>query len=94
MRQQSEVTDFPALTVVQKHKAIEKCLVEQVHAMLQADGGSMEVIDIKENAGTTEVYIRFLGACRHCPSSTKGTLQGIESVLKKELSDTIRVLPV
>ena len=61
---------------------------------LAADGGSMEIVDIREAEGMITIYIRYLGACQGCISSTKGTLQFIENVLHKELSQNIRVLPV
>jgi NifU-like protein len=54
----------------------------------------MEVIDIKDSDSNIDVYIRYLGACSGCASSTTGTLYAIESTLKEKLSDKIRVLPI
>jgi NifU-like protein len=54
----------------------------------------MEIIDIRENEGAINVYIRYLGACKGCASSTKGTLQFIENMLHKELAESIKVIPV
>jgi NifU-like protein len=89
---QADVGDFASMNLIRKHRAIEKTLDEKVRPMLAADGGSLEVVDIRESQGTVSVYIRYLGACRGCISSTKGTLQFIDGLLRRELSDTIRVI--
>jgi len=54
----------------------------------------MEVIDIKTTDEYIDVYIRYLGACNGCASSSTGTLYAIESTLKEKLSKNIRVLPI
>jgi NifU-like protein len=91
---QAETRDFATMNLIQKHRAIETVLDEKIRSALAADGGSMEIVDIREGDGMVSVYIRYLGACKGCISSTKGTLQFIESVLHKELAKNIRVLPV
>lgn len=89
---QADAGDFASMNLIQKHRAIEKVLTEKVRPMLAADGGSLEVVDIREAEGMVNVYIRYLGACRGCSSSSKGTLQFIDSLLRRELTDTIRVV--
>ncbi len=91
---QADAGDFSAKNLIQKHRAIEKALDEKIRPALAADGGSIEVVDIRESEGTVSVYIRYLGACRGCISSTKGTLQFIENMLHQELAGNIRVIPV
>jgi NifU-like protein len=91
---QAEAGDFASRNLIQKHRAIENVLDEKVRPALAADGGSLEVVDIREAQGTVSVYIRYLGACRGCVSSTKGTLQFIEHLLRRELHDSIRVIPL
>ncbi len=54
----------------------------------------MEVIDVKPADDNVDVYIRYVGACNGCASSTTGTLYAIESTLKEKLSVKIRVLPI
>ena len=61
---------------------------------LLRDGGNLEVVDMKDGDGITEVYIRYMGACKGCPSASTGTLGYIEDFLKRELDPRIRVLPV
>ncbi len=86
--------DFEAMTLVQKIKAIDAAIDESVRQFLVMDGGNMEVIDVKDADEHIDVYIRYLGACSGCASSTTGTLYAIESTLKEKLSQKIRVLPI
>ena len=85
---------FKEMTVVQKIKVIDKVIDENIRQMLVMDGGDMEIIDIKDNDENTDVYIRYLGACSGCASSSTGTLFAIEAVLKEKVDDSIRVLPI
>ncbi len=86
--------DFKAMTLVQKIKAIDAVIDESVRQFLIMDGGNMEVIDIKDADPYIDVYIRYLGACNGCASSTTGTLYAIETTLKEKLTPDIRVLPI
>jgi len=54
----------------------------------------MEILDIKENGANFDIYIRYLGACNGCASSSTGTLFAIENILKEKLDENIRVLPI
>ena len=85
---------FAQMTLVQKLKAVENTLDENIRQMLIMDGGDMEVLDIKENGSNIDIYIRYLGACSGCASSSTGTLYAIEAVLKEKLDESIRVLPI
>ncbi len=89
-----EEVSFNDMTLVQKIKAIDSVIDESVRQYLIMDGGNMEVLDVKQNGQYTDVYIRYLGACSGCASSTTGTLYAIESVLKEKLDPNIRVLPI
>lgn len=86
--------DFATMTLVQKIKAIDAIVDENIRQFLIMDGGNMEVIDIQDSPEYTDVYIRYLGACSGCASSSTGTLYAIEAVLREKLSDKIRVLPI
>jgi len=85
---------FAQMTLVQKLKAVEAVLDENIRQMLIMDGGNMEVLDIKENGANIDIYIRYLGACSGCASSATGTLYAIEATLKEKLDESIRVLPI
>ncbi|MDF1881293.1 iron-sulfur cluster assembly scaffold protein [Sulfurimonas sp. MAG313] len=86
--------DFEAMTLVQQIKAIDAVVDENIRQFLVMDGGDMEVIDVKSTDEHIDVYIRYLGACNGCASSSTGTLYAIESSLKEKLSQKIRVLPI
>jgi len=89
-------TDMPfkEMTIVQKIKAVDKVIDENIRQMLIMDGGDMEILDIKENGEHIDIYIRYLGACSGCASSSTGTLFAIENILKEKLDPNIRVLPI
>jgi len=86
--------DFAQMTVVQKLKAVDKVIDTNIRQMLIMDGGDMEILDIKENGAHFDIYIRYLGACSGCASSSTGTLFAIENILKEKLDENIRVLPI
>ena len=86
--------DFANMTIVQRIKAVDKVVDDNIRQMLIMDGGDMEILDIKENGENFDIYIRYLGACSGCASSATGTLFAIENILKEKLSDKIRVLPI
>jgi len=86
--------DFAKMTIVQKIKAVDRIVDENIRQMLIMDGGDMEILDIKENGENIDIYIRYLGACNGCASSSTGTLFAIENILKEKLDENIRVLPI
>ncbi len=86
--------DFAQMTIVQRIKAVDKVVDEHIRQMLIMDGGDMEILDIKENGANFDIYIRYLGACSGCASSSTGTLFAIENILKEKLDENIRVLPL
>ena len=86
--------DFESMTLVQKIKAIDLIVDDNIRQFLIMDGGNMEVIDVKDGEENIDVYIRYLGACSGCASSSTGTLYAIEAALKEKLSQKIRVLPI
>ncbi len=86
--------DFAKMTIVQRIKAVDKVVDENIRQMLIMDGGDMEILDIKENGTNFDIYIRYLGACNGCASSSTGTLFAIENILKEKLDENIRVLPI
>ncbi len=92
---ESDDFSFENMTVVQKLKKVEEVIDENIREMLIMDGGNLEIVDIRDtDDGFTDIYIRYLGACSGCASSSTGTLYAIEAILKDKLSDNIRVLPI
>lgn len=55
--------------------------LSQIRPALQADGGDVELLDVKEGV----VSVRLTGACGGCPMSTMTLKNGIERILKHEV---------
>jgi len=74
---------------------IQNAIDEHVAPVLEADGGSADVVDVRESPDgtTTNVYIEYGGACVGCQSAHSSTLSLIEDMLKKIVDPSIRVLP-
>ncbi|MBD3839711.1 MAG: iron-sulfur cluster assembly scaffold protein [Epsilonproteobacteria bacterium] len=85
---------FAQMTIVQRIKAVDKIVDDNIRQMLIMDGGNIEILDIKENGPHFDIYIRYLGACSGCASSSTGTLFAIEHILREKLDENIRVLPI
>jgi NifU-like protein len=85
---------FAQMSIVQRIKAVDKIVDDNIRQMLIMDGGNMEILDIKENGPHFDIYIRYLGACSGCASSSTGTLFAIEHILREKLDENIRVLPI
>ena len=62
-------------------------VLEELRAMLQADGGDLEVVSVE---GTT-VQLRLQGACGCCPHATMTLKNGIERILREKVSKDIVV---
>ena len=60
----------------------------------KADKNSPYPPDMKDQDGSVDVYIHYLGACKGCPSSQTGTQMFIEEILHRELDKHIRVVTV
>jgi len=65
---------------------VEKVL-EEIRPALLADGGDLELVDVKEGI----VKVRLTGACAGCPMSTMTLKNGIEARLKERIPEVIRV---
>ena len=87
-----EFKQFSELTLIQRHGAVQKAISEFILPMLNNDGGSVEVVDMKDAADNiTEVYIRYKGTCASCAASRTSTYEMISSTLKNKVDDSIRV---
>jgi Fe-S cluster biogenesis protein NfuA len=68
---------------------VEKVLAK-IRPNLQADGGDVELVNVK--AGV--VTVRLMGACGGCPMATMTLKNGIERVLKEEIPEVKQVVAV
>ncbi|MBU0721062.1 iron-sulfur cluster assembly scaffold protein [bacterium] len=83
---------FESMGLVQKIKAVEAILEEYIRPTLKADGGNVELIDIKNSDDIFEVLIKYQGECMSCSMNTTTTLAGIEDMLKFKLKAPIKVI--
>ena len=62
----------------------------QIRPALQADGGDVELIDVKDGV----VSLKLKGACGGCPMASVTLRQGIERVLKEQVPEVKKVIAV
>jgi Fe-S cluster biogenesis protein NfuA len=65
-------------------------VLDNIRPSLRADGGDIELVDVKDGI----VSVKLKGACAGCPMSTITLKNGIERILKQELSDVKEVIAV
>ena len=70
---------------------IEKAL-EKIRPTLQADGGDVKFVEFDEKTGV--VKVQLVGMCAHCPMSQVTLKEGIEKVVKAEVSEVKEVVSV
>jgi NifU-like protein len=85
---------FETMGLVQKIKSVESILEEYIRPTLKADGGDVELIDIKAVDDMFEVLIKYKGECMSCSMNTTTTLAGIEDMLKFKLKAPLKVIVV
>ena len=74
---------------------IDQAKVEEVlgkvRPAIQADGGDVELIRIRED---NVVEVKLKGACGNCPMATLTLKAGIERVVKEEIPEVVEVISV
>lgn len=73
--------------VIDKVKVNE--VLDKIRPSIQADGGDVELIDIRED---NVVVVRLKGACGSCPMSTLTLKAGIERILKENIPEVAEVI--
>ncbi|MBI4286155.1 MAG: NifU family protein [Chloroflexi bacterium] len=66
--------------------------LDQIRPALQADGGDVELIDVKEKEGVVKLTLK--GACGGCPMATMTLRNGIERILKEQVPEVKQVVAV
>ncbi|MCG6892606.1 MAG: NifU family protein [Desulfobacteraceae bacterium] len=64
--------------------------IDRIRPMLQADGGDVELVEVREDG---VVKVRLQGACAGCPMSQMTLRNGIERVLKQAIPEVKSVEP-
>lgn len=80
----------PALSPFQFAKRVQASLDSSVRPMLQADGGDIEIVDIKDHL----VYVSLSGHCAKCPGASMTLNALVQTALRREVADDIRVISV
>jgi Fe-S cluster biogenesis protein NfuA len=62
--------------------------LDQVRPALLADGGDVELIDVKDGV----VTLRLTGACGGCPMASMTLKNGIERVLREQVPEVKEVV--
>lgn len=83
---------FHEMSIFQKGKILENFFDAEIRPMLKRDGGNVEIMDLTEDGEKTTVTIGYLGACLGCASSTSGTFNAIEMIVKEKLDESIEVV--
>jgi Fe-S cluster biogenesis protein NfuA len=73
--------------MINKDKVNE--VLGMIRPSIQADGGDVELIDIRED---NVVVVRLKGACGTCPMATLTLKAGIERILKEEIPEVKEVI--
>ena len=61
--------------------------LEELRAYLQADGGDLDIVEIKGK----NVSVKLRGACGGCPHATMTIKDGLERVLREEIDPEITI---
>jgi NifU-like protein len=85
-----EAKEDPDFSPYQFAKKVEKVIDEYVRPSLRADGGDLELVDIKG----TVIYCQLRGACSNCLGASQTLKMMVERVLKDQVDERIRVIEV
>ena len=65
-------------------------VLNKIRPALQADGGDVELVDVKDGI----VSVKLTGHCAGCPMSAMTLKNGIERLLKEQIPDIKQVVAV
>ena len=70
-------------------EAIEKVLNEKVRPRLAADGGGVDLVEVKDD---NTIVVKLTGACGGCPFSQMTLKAGVEAELKEAFPEIKEVV--
>ncbi len=68
-----------------------EAVLDKVRPAIQADGGDVELVNIRED---NVVEVRLTGACKGCPMATITLKAGIERIVKEAIPEVVEVISV
>lgn len=80
----------PAISPFQFAKQVEAAIDARVRPLLQADGGDIEIVDIKNHL----VYVSLKGHCAHCAGASATLRTIVQTALREAVAADISVIPV
>jgi NifU-like protein len=87
-RKEVETTELPiVMTFAQKVMKVQDIIDNDIRPMLERDGGSIELVDLRENT----VIVRLKGRCAVCPNSKITIRNTVETRLKECISKDLTV---
>ncbi|MCR4939066.1 MAG: NifU family protein [Treponemataceae bacterium] len=66
-----------------------KDALEKIRPQLQADGGDLEFVALRDGG---KVHVKLTGACGSCPIATMTLKQGVERFLKETIPEVTEVI--
>jgi NifU-like protein len=79
--------EFNTLSTVQKVIKVQEIIDKEIKPLLEQDGGSIELIDIKDHV----VVVRLKGRCASCPTASVTLKHTVEGKLREFLSPELIV---
>ena len=67
-----------------------KAALDQIRPALQADGGDVELVSVKDGV----VSVKLTGACGGCPMATMTLKRGIEKIIREKVPEIKEVVAV
>ena len=64
--------------------------LDKIRPALQADGGNVELVDVKDGVAT----VRLTGHCGSCPMSTMTLKMGVERAVRSEVPEITKLVSV
>lgn len=58
-------------------------IIDEIRPFLQSDGGDCELLKVEDNVA----YVRLVGACVGCPSSTMTLRMGVENRIRESIPE-------
>jgi Fe-S cluster biogenesis protein NfuA len=67
-----------------------EAVLDRVRPFMQADGGDIELVDVKGNSAD----VKLTGMCAGCPSANMTLFLGVEMALREEIPEfeTLRLI--
>lgn len=72
-----------------KREDVEKVLNEKVRPRLAADGGGVDLVEVKKD---NTVVVKLTGACGCCPFSLMTLKAGVEQILRESFPELKEVI--